>query len=117
MIINIIKEKKEKKIIDKKNFKIIEDKIYDKEKVHVSKHEEYYLYTKNYGKIDITNDEYPDARKDSFIYLIIGNTNNKVIDTYLTDKYELSHELISKFIPYDETLGEKNFNNRINEKF
>lgn len=115
MVIKITKEKKERKIINNKNFKIIEDQIYDKTTMHVSKHEEYYFYTKIHGKIEVSYIDYPCAKKNSFIYLIVSNKNNKIIDTYLADKYELSPELISKFIPYNESLGESNFNKRIKD--
>lgn len=128
-------EKKENIFIENNNFKIVEDRIYDRylwchtdKDGHNSYH--YYIYTKIYGSVYVDEDIYHDCKKDDSIYLLFYNgdeqnnqycnkenkRNDKNIDQfYLSSKYDLSQELLSYFIPYNESLGKINYNLRIND--
>lgn len=132
------KEKKENKIIDNGNFKIVEDRIYDKHMYTTrdsdgDTHYHYLIFSKIYGKISVGTWEYNCAQKDDSIYLLFYSDNEqnnnyeniteeekrnrKIIDQeYLASKYELSPELTPHFVPYDETLGKANYTKRIEEE-
>ena len=129
------KEKKENVFIDNRDFKIVEDKIYDRY-MDTSKGSEgrvnyhYFVFSKIYGQISTDALTYRDAKKDDSLYLLFyGNNeriessdkiinelerNNKIVDQgYLASVCDLSPELIDRFIPYDESLGELNYRIRI----
>ena len=130
-----IKEVKNKKtLITSGNFTIVEDKIYDKYMEYLGEDNYgYFIFSKIYGQI--STDEsvyddpiYKDVKKGDSIYLVFSDNQeiNNICDAkeskrnsdnivlkYLAKKYELSFELKDKFIPYNKTLGESNYNNRI----
>jgi len=137
LIKQLKKEKNENAYIESGNYRIVEDKIYDKY-MRVSHDSDgpdtyyYYVYSKIYGKISTDVLVYNNSQKDDIIYLLfyngnenIGNyngeideykRNSKIIDqNYLASYYELSSELKHKLISYNEALGETNFNNRTKE--
>lgn len=116
----LIKNRKNlNKNIDNRDFKIIEDKIYDKYYPERSSNSfGYYICSKIYGELLVSSTEYENAQKNDSIYLLIYNYNNenyKIDGKYLARDYEIDEELKKHFIPYDESLGEKNFDNRIND--
>ena len=116
----LIKNRKNlNKNIDNGDFKIIEDKIYDKYYIcyESSNNFKYYICSKIYGDLLVSSVEYEKVQKDDSIYFLIYNYNNenyKIDGKYLARDYEIAEELKKYFIPY-ETLGEKNFDNRIND--
>ena len=102
----IKKEKKENMFIDDGNFKIVEDKVYDRYMytTHDSDgdtHYHYFVFSKIYGQITADASTYYDAKKDDTIYLLFYN-NNERIERYNRAVNEL-----------DESLGESNYNSRI----
>ena len=135
---SIKKEKNDNIIIDNHNFKIVEDKIYDKYMESYTDnngnhHYSYYIFSKTYGEISTEGEIYEKAKKDDSLFLIFYNNNNvvqsfdsviketirnsEVIDQhYLCSQYELSQELKMCFISYDEKLANDNFGARINEQ-
>lgn len=71
---------KEISIIENGNFKIVEDKIYDK-RYHSTgsgtrKHRYYSIFTKIYGKIDTNKHVYSQCEKDDFIYLFFYDVDS-----------------------------------------
>lgn len=132
----IKKEKKENLYIEEENFKIIEDKIYDK---YYTSHTDddgnttyyYYVVCKIYGDISVKYNTYKYCLNNDSIYLVFYNgnendnafipdekqeykRNSKNIDQeYLASLNSLSSELNRFLVPYNEILGESNFNERI----
>lgn len=124
----IIKKNREKIYIQKLNFKIVEDEIYDK---HSTIFNNYYIFSKIYGKISVDMKTYDNAFKDDYIYLLFYNGDENLenyyddIDEYkrnleiinqkfLASKYHIHPELKYNFVPYDKALGEKQLRNRLN---
>lgn len=128
------KDKKENALIDNGEFKIVEDKIYDKlmttsRDSDGDTHYHYYVFSKIYGEIKTDSFTYNFSQKDDSIYLLFYsgneqnsffenyedecNRNSKIIDQeYLSMIYSLSNELNTFFIPYNKALGESNFSKR-----
>lgn len=120
--------------IDSGDFRIVEDKIYDKHECSSRENGDtkyhYYIFTKIYGKIDTIPLIYNNAEKDDLVYLLFYNKNeqdnhynntmqegernrNNIKKEYLVRNYELSEELLNKYTPYNKFLGEDNYNKRI----
>lgn len=126
-IIVLIKNRKNlNTYIDKGEFQIVEDKIYDKyyeyHPERSSNNFEYYICSKIYGELSVSSIEYEKTQKDDSIYILIYNINKnkdnkeyKIDEKYLASLYNIDDELKKYFIPYNESLGEKKFNNRIND--
>jgi hypothetical protein len=122
------------KSINNGDFKIIEDKVYDKWYLtETDGQNTYYVSSKIYGELLVKKELYDKAQKNDSVYLLFYK-NNKSIEkynrkinefkrnckiiaqSYLATEYELDAELISHLISYNEALGEENFNNRIADK-
>lgn len=125
--------------IEQGDFKIVEDKIYDISSEYAGEDRDgfsiydNYIFTKIYGKIESTAffNEY--AKKDESIFLVFYNGNEQshnyddetteynrncsnIVREYLACHFEISDEIKSYFVPYDEKLGDTNFNTRINDQ-
>ena len=130
---------KNEELIDNRNFKIIEDKIYDKYmSVSVDSDGDrtynYYVFTKIYGKISADDTIYRCCKKNDSLYLLFCSENESadkcnfdekkehkrndknIEQKYLATIYTLSPELMPCFVPYNEALGDANFKNRIRVK-
>ena len=135
VIKGIKQTKKDESAIDDNNFKIVVDKIYDKYENAMTNNKGrtktyYFVYSKIYGEIPVEQDVFDAAQKNESIYLLFlnGTEQEKIFDesvyelyknieninqSFLPSMYELNNELKERFIPYDATLGELNFNSRI----
>ena len=128
LIKKILRKNKEKIYIEKFNFKIVEDEIYDKCSTLTNNH---YIFSKIYGKMLVDINAYNNANKGDSIYLLFydgdENLNNYYDDIdeykrnseiinqkYLASQYHIHPELKYNFVPYNKALGEKNFRNRFN---
>ena len=131
----IKKTKLKEGYIDNRNFKIVEDKIYDRYMQNHTdndgySHYSYYVFSKIYGEISTDKYMYEDLKKDDSIFYLFYNhdefiqqydsetyesiRNSKIIaQKYLASQYELSPELKMNFISYDEKLGNEQFEKRI----
>lgn len=131
----IKKAKLKEGYIDNRNFKIVEDKIYDRYMESYTdsdghSHHSYYVFSKIYGEISIDKYMYDGIKKDDSILLLFYNhdefilqynnetdesiRNSKIIaQKYLASQYELSQELKMNFDSYDEKIGNEQFEKRI----
>lgn len=138
LIHQIKKMKKQNVNITNGNFKVVEDKIYDKYMLthHDSDGDtsyKYYIFTKIYGKVSVSSFDYHSCAKDGIVYLLFGSENilsqkynpeineykqnmKHIMHVYLASKCDISPELLSNLVPYNEVLGEMNYNFRINHQ-
>lgn len=125
---------KNKKYIAEGNFKIVEDKIYDKNYSRSDDSTYYYVCTKIYGWHVVPTTFYDCCEKDDSVYYIMYNgteNDNKVLENEYKERYRndknakqiflaiinpISDELKNHFIPFNEKLGEENYQKRIEYK-
>ena len=89
----VIKKIKQIVTIEKGNFKIVEDKIYDKNCQSVGDDNFYSVYTKIYGKIGVSYKEYKVAQKDDFMYFLFCD-GEEINNTYVDNKENFIIELL-----------------------
>ena len=133
----IKKAKTKEEYIDSRNFKIVEDKIYDRYMESYTdnnghSHYSYYVFSKIYGEISTDKHMYKEIKKDDSIFYLFYNhdefipqydnetyesiRNSKIIaQKFLASQYELSQELKMNFVSYDEKLGNEQFEKRLNK--